>query len=147
MADIASCTDDLTPYVICGLNDIPSRRAVGVNLVRLDAAGEAQPLPIVIVRWGKQVFGYVNQCPHNNTRLDWEKDSFLDPNGMRLMCGKHGALFELGTGDCVEGPCKGESLAPVALVVLEGEICIVGETLAEEDEDDWMEDETLISPD
>lgn len=121
------------PYVICELNDIPSRRAVGVNLMRLDGDNGPVPWPIIIVRWGKQVFGYVNRCPHNNVNLDWERDQFLDPNGVRIMCGKHGALFDIGTGECVGGPCVGEGLEPVALVVLDGDICVLGVALAEDD--------------
>ena len=129
------------PYIICGLNEIPSQRAYGFNLVKLDENGNEQPLPIVIVRWGKHVFGYVNRCPHDGVNLDWERDTFLDPNyGTRLMCGKHGALFDLASGDCVDGPCLGQGLEPVAVTVLDGDICITGVTLAEEP-DEGPEDE------
>lgn len=65
----------------------------------------------------------------------------IDPNGIRLMCGKHGALFELGTGTCVDGPCKGRSLTPVALTILDNDICVTGVTLVEED--DSVEDEEI----
>ena len=88
-----------------------------------------------MVRWGRQVFGYVNKCPHDGVNLDWERNQFLDSNGIRLMCGKHGALFELGTGICVDGPCKGRSLTPVALTVLEDDICVTGVTLVEEEDE------------
>ena len=87
-----------------------------------------------MVRWGRQVFGYVNQCPHDGVNLDWERNQFLDPNGIRLMCGKHGALFELGTGNCVDGPCKGRGLTPVALAVLDNDICVTGVTLVEDED-------------
>lgn len=121
-------------YAICALDEVPSRRAKGFELLRIDEEGREVPLSIVIVRWGKQVFGYINNCPHDNVRLDWERNQFLDPEGLRLMCGKHGAQFELGTGHCVEGPCRGEHLEPVAVCVIEDEICIVGVTLAEADD-------------
>jgi nitrite reductase/ring-hydroxylating ferredoxin subunit len=124
-------------YAICSMSDIPSQKARGFHLAVIDENGAAKPWPIIVVRWGKQVFGYVNKCPHDGVNLDWERNQFLDPNnGIRLMCGKHGALFELGTGVCVEGPCKGRSLIPVNLVVLDNDICVVGVALAEEDEDD-----------
>jgi nitrite reductase/ring-hydroxylating ferredoxin subunit len=122
------------PYVICSLNDIPSRRARGFNLLVLDENGKEKPLPIIIVRWGKQVFGYLNRCPHDGVNLDWERNQFLDPNGLRLMCGKHGAAFEIGTGNCVDGPCLGDGLTPVAVTVIDNDICIVGVTLAEEED-------------
>ncbi|BAF89404.1 MULTISPECIES: Rieske (2Fe-2S) protein [Azorhizobium] len=123
-------------YAICQLNDIPSQRAVGLQLVRVGQDGAEIAWPIVIVRWGRQVFGYENRCPHHGVNLDWERNQFLDPNGIRLMCGKHGAQFELGTGRCMDGPCKGESLTPVPLVVLDGDICVVGVQLAEDAEDE-----------
>ena len=129
MADVA--------YVICALNDIQSQRARGFDLAVIDETGEEKNFPIVVVRWGKQVFGYVNSCPHHGNRLDWEREQYLDPTGLRLMCGKHGALFELGTGRCSSGPCRNEHLTPVQLEVIDGDICILGVTLAEdEDEDD-----------
>lgn len=121
-------------YAICGMSDIPSRKARGFQLVRLAADGSRRPFPIIVVRWGRQVFGYVNKCPHHGVNLDWERNQFLDPDGVRLMCGKHGAAFELGTGMCVDGPCKGRSLEPVALTVLDDEICVTGVTLVEDED-------------
>jgi nitrite reductase/ring-hydroxylating ferredoxin subunit len=124
-------------YAICSMSDIPSQKAKGFNLLILDENGAEKPWPIVVVRWGKQVFGYVNKCPHDGVNLDWERNQFLEPNyGIRLMCGKHGALFELGAGVCIEGPCKGRSLIPVDLVVLDNDICVIGVTLAEENEEE-----------
>lgn len=122
------------PYAICSLSDIPSQKARGFHLMRVAEDGAQRPWPIIVIRWGKQVFGYVNQCPHGGVNLDWERNQFLDPTGIRLICGKHGALFELGTGICVEGPCKGEALLPVALAVLDNEICVVGVTLVEDED-------------
>jgi nitrite reductase/ring-hydroxylating ferredoxin subunit len=121
-------------YAICSMSDIPSQKARGFQLMRVDDDGTQRPWFVVVVRWGKQVFGYVNKCPHDGVNLDWERNQFLDPNGIRLMCGKHGALFELGTGICVEGPCKGRSLVPVELTILDNDICVTGVTLVEEEE-------------
>ncbi|MBV5272068.1 MAG: Rieske 2Fe-2S domain-containing protein [Afipia sp.] len=123
-------------YAICSMNEIPSQKARGFHLMIVGDDGNPRPWPIIVVRWGRQVFGYVNKCPHDGVNLDWERNQFLDPNGIRLMCGKHGALFELGTGNCVDGPCKGRSLTPVALAVLDDDICVVGVKLAEEPEED-----------
>jgi len=128
-------------YAICSVSDIPSRRARGFHLMRVDDDGTARPWSIFIVRWGKQVFGYVNKCPHDGVNLDWERGQFLDPNGLRLMCGKHGALFELGTGICVDGPCQGRSLAPVDVTILDDDICVTGVTLVEDDDADAIAEE------
>lgn len=129
MSGIVSMND--IPYVICGLDEIPSRRAKAFQLLRRDADGNEKTFSIFVVRWGSQVFGYVNQCPHDSVNLDWERNQFLDPSGLRLMCGKHGALFEIGTGRCVDGPCRGERLVPVNVAVLDGDICIRGVELVE----------------
>lgn len=131
--------DSSVAYAICAMSDIPSQRARGFQLVRVDEDGTQKPWSIFVVRWGKQVFGYLNKCPHDGVNLDWERHQFLDPNGIRIMCGKHGALFELGTGMCVDGPCKGRSLQPIALAILDGDICVAGVTLAEDVEDDEEE--------
>jgi nitrite reductase/ring-hydroxylating ferredoxin subunit len=127
-------------YAICAMSDVPSQRARGFQLMIVGDDGAPRPWPIVIVRWGRQVFGYVNKCPHDGVNLDWEHNQFLDPNGIRLMCGKHGAQFELGTGVCVDGPCKGKNLTPVALAVLDNDICVTGVTLVEDEEQLSLED-------
>jgi nitrite reductase/ring-hydroxylating ferredoxin subunit len=121
-------------YAICSMSDIPSQKARGFHLIRVAEDGTQQPWPIIVVRWGRRVFGYVNKCPHDGVNLDWERNQFLDPNGVRLMCGKHGAVFEIGTGICVDGPCKGRSLTPVALTILDDDICVTGVTLVEDDD-------------
>jgi len=126
--------DTKVAYAICSMSDIPSQKARGFHLMTVGEDGVERPWSILVVRWGKQVFGYVNKCPHDGVNLDWERNQFLDPNGIRLMCGKHGALFELGTGTCVDGPCKGRGLTPVALSIIDNDICVTGVTLAEEEE-------------
>jgi nitrite reductase/ring-hydroxylating ferredoxin subunit len=129
----AKMTDHVA-YAICGLNEIPSQKARGFQLMIVAENGSHKPWPIIVVRWGKQVFGYLNRCPHDGVNLDWERNQFLDQNGIRLMCGKHGALFELGTGNCVDGPCKGKGLTPVALTVLDNDICVTGVMLVEDED-------------
>ncbi|MCP3367589.1 MULTISPECIES: Rieske (2Fe-2S) protein [Bradyrhizobium] len=120
-------------YAICNFKDIPSRQAMGFHLMIVDDDGNHQPWSIIVVRWGKKVLGYANKCPHSGVNLDWERNEFLDPYGIRLMCGKHGSTFELGTGRCVEGPCQGGALTPIALAVLDDDICVVGVHLVEDD--------------
>lgn len=122
-----------TWYAVCGVNDIPNRRAKGFQLLRRTPDGAAKAWSIFIVRWGTRVFGYVNQCPHHEVNLDWERNQFLDPDGLRLMCGKHGALFEIGSGRCVSGPCTGQTLEAVTVRIVDGDLCVSGVELIEED--------------
>lgn len=135
-----TATEPDVQYVVCDLEEIPNRGAKAFQLLRVGEDGNPKAWSIVIVRWGKQVFGYINVCPHQGVNLDWEKNQFMDPNGPRLMCGKHGALFDIGSGQCVKGPCTGERLEPIQVAILDGEICVSGVELVE-DEDPPMDSE------
>lgn len=124
-------------YAICAVDELPNRRARGFVLGRRHDDGAVRPWPIFIMRWGRQVLGFENRCPHDGVHLDWERGQFLDGEGLRILCGKHGARFDMGTGACVEGPCIGAALTSVALVVdAEGDICVTGVVLEECDEYD-----------
>lgn len=62
------------------------------------------------VRKDDRVHAYANSCPHTGAMLNWGPDRFLTRAGNQIMCGVHGALFEIETGYCVAGPCQGQSL-------------------------------------
>jgi len=125
-----------TAYAICQVAAIPNRRCKGFHLLRVDPDGREHPWHILVVRWDRKLQGYVNRCPHQGLPLDWERNQFLDPDGARLLCGKHGALFDVNSGVCVDGPCKGEVLERVGLTVVDGDICVTGITLAGTDDED-----------
>lgn len=65
------------------------------------------------VRKDGQVFVYHNRCPHRGIGLEWLPDQFLDDSGSLIQCATHGALFLIDSGECVAGPCAGQSLAGV----------------------------------
>lgn len=74
---------------------------------------------VVLLRRGGQVYAWRNLCPHAGRFLNWAPGRFLFDQG-RLVCAAHGATFEVDSGLCVDGPCRGSSLVPVAVTVLEG---------------------------
>jgi nitrite reductase/ring-hydroxylating ferredoxin subunit len=121
-------------YAICSENDILHRKSKVFSLLRIGEDGKPQPWTIFVVRWNKRVFGYVNRCPHDGVHLDWEENQFLDDTGRRIVCGKHGSVFELATGKCIDGPCLGQGLESVSVSVIDGDICVTGVTLAEDEE-------------
>lgn len=124
-------------FAVCALEDIPNRRAVPFVLARRDEKGDVGPWPIFILRWGRNVRAYENRCPHQDTNLDWEQGEFLDGEGTRIQCGKHGALFDLGSGECVDGPCTGQHLTAIDTVIDdEDDICLTGIDLVEDDDFD-----------
>lgn len=123
-------------YAVCPMDAIPIGGARAFDLARLDDDGEARPFRIFIVREEPTTYrGYVNACPHEGIWLNIGSGDFFDATGKVLRCGKHGALFDIATGLCIEGPCAGTNLEPVAIVAINGDVCIAGVTLQEEDTD------------
>jgi nitrite reductase/ring-hydroxylating ferredoxin subunit len=68
------------------------------------------------------VRAWLNVCPHAGRRLDWAPGEFLRSAEGLLVCAVHGASFELATGECVAGPCRGEHLREVAVHCVAGEV-------------------------
>ena len=120
-------------YAVCAVNDVAKRQAVGYVLAKADENGAAVPFPVVVTRHKGKFYAYVNRCPHQGTRLDFQPGQFLDTGAGVFVCGKHGARFDIVTGHCVDGPCKGEALEKIDVVIDGGDVCLTGLSLAEED--------------
>jgi nitrite reductase/ring-hydroxylating ferredoxin subunit len=111
--------------VICASADLV---AAGPG-VRFEVAGADGPLAAFAVRvLGGALRGYVNRCPHMGTELDWQPGDFFEESGLYLVCATHGALFEPATGYCVAGPCRGATLARVAIRENDGQVLLLNET-------------------
>ena len=65
---------------------------------------------------------YINSCPHTGINLEWQEDQFLDMDNMYIQCSTHDALFEIDNGTCIAGPCVGDHLQAVKLVIEDGHI-------------------------
>lgn len=65
---------------------------------------------LLAVRREGQVYAYINRCPHRGIPLEWQPDQFLDHSQSLIQCATHGALFLIESGECVAGPCSGQSL-------------------------------------
>ena len=76
------------------------------------AASHAET-PLVLVEHEGQVYALNNICPHAYALMS---DGFLD--GERLECPLHGAIFDVLTGKCLEGPVEQD--LPAYEVRLEG---------------------------
>lgn len=88
--------------------------------------GDAESL--ILHRDGDHVRAWLNICPHAGRRLDWAPGQFLKSRDGHLVCAVHGATFETTDGLCIAGPCRGESLRPVAVEVQDGEVVLTPET-------------------
>lgn len=75
-----------------------------------------------VVRQGESVYGYVDRCPHAGLPLAQELDAYLTPDGARIMCSWHGAVFAIADGHCEGGPCMGARLTPWPVRVDDGVI-------------------------
>jgi nitrite reductase/ring-hydroxylating ferredoxin subunit len=56
--------------------------------------------------------------------MAWRKDEYLNAARDRIVCAAHGAQFDIATGICTLGPCLGQRLQAVGLVVDDNEIHI-----------------------
>jgi nitrite reductase/ring-hydroxylating ferredoxin subunit len=98
---------------LCTLSDIPDHDARGFRTPEGD---------IVVVRRGVEVHAYRNRCPHIGICLNFQPDVFMDLTQRYLQCANHGALFRVEDGFCLRGPCSGQSLGKVAVMVENGVI-------------------------
>jgi nitrite reductase/ring-hydroxylating ferredoxin subunit len=111
---------DLT-RVVCRLEEIPDPGARAFT-----AGSGAWPLRGFVVRRGETAFAYLNRCPHRGHPLNWHPERFLTPDGGLILCASHGAVFEIESGACMGGPCRGIGLVPLELCVEDGYV-ILGE--------------------
>ncbi len=114
-----------------GWRDRPNAPAAGTVLAAVDEVpsdnglervfGEGpRAFRVVLFRVDDGVRAYVNECPHVHIPYDFSRDVFCvyEIDGRRdLMCAHHTAMFHLDDGTCYVGPCRGERLPAVDVVV------------------------------
>jgi nitrite reductase/ring-hydroxylating ferredoxin subunit len=119
--------------VSSSLND-GARRPAGAlaRLVDIDDGGfteveatvDGEPASLILHRDGASVRAWFNVCPHAGRRLDWSPGRFLKSREGLLVCAVHGASFETRQGVCVAGPCRGDRLRAVPVVVHDGTVVL-----------------------
>jgi nitrite reductase/ring-hydroxylating ferredoxin subunit len=99
---------------LCRFDELPDRESRG-----FDPWHEGQD-SVLLVRQGERVFGWRDACPHHGgTPMAWRKDAYLNADRNRIVCAAHGAQFDIETGACTLGPCLGQGLQAVELVITE----------------------------
>ena len=111
---------------LCHLDELPDGDARGFAL----QGPERDTL--FIVRQGDALHAWRNICPHHGAPLAWRKDAYLNAARDRIVCGAHGAQFEIHTGRCTLGPCLGQALTPVPLTLSDDGAVHVTATFTEE---------------
>jgi nitrite reductase/ring-hydroxylating ferredoxin subunit len=95
-------------------------------VVSLSPHRNGRPREAVVVRdLGGAPHAWLNLCKHLPVPLDAGAREFFDYSGQALLCGTHGALFDLGTGYCFDGPCTGQSLDELDLVDEDGTLYVL----------------------
>ncbi len=96
-----------------------------------EARGIAADVPhrpgLFILRFENEVRVYRNRCPHLGSPLNWTPDRFLDREREHIVCATHGAVFRIGDGMCISGPCEGDALEPVEAVVRDGIVYVASD--------------------
>ena len=105
---------------ICKLDDLLDNDAKGMV-----AVVEEKQRNIFVARKGELVFAYINWCPHNQVLIDQIPNKFFNADKTFIQCSKHGAMFQVEDGLCVEGPCEGESLKALKTTVEGGVVYLV----------------------
>src|SRR5690554_696393 len=105
---------------LCRADEIPENGARGFEL---------RGRRVFAVRHHGKVYVYLNRCPHLGVPLEWDKDRFLDPGGTFIRCSTHGAIFVKDSGECIQGPCRGEFLWSLECREDQGEILVDEEEL------------------
>lgn len=96
----------LQEVLLCRLNDLDEMQSIEITI---------DERRLFAIRQDNQLYAYWNSCPHLGIPLNWMPEKFLDLDGSLIQCSSHGALFQVGTGECIAGPCTGDHLQPVQL--------------------------------
>ena len=103
--------------MICSVNDLEE---IDSREFPLDIQGT--PSTGFLVRTPERIVAYKNQCPHAGVELNWHENKFLDFFQCNIQCTLHGALFNIDDGFCTWGPCQGQSLKPIDIIIEDGRI-------------------------
>ncbi|MFB9886657.1 Rieske (2Fe-2S) protein [Balneatrix alpica] len=97
-------------HLLCDFHSLQENRARGFHF-----SHQQRQVNLIVVRRADKAYAYLNTCPHRGIPLEWQADEFMDINQHYLQCATHGALFLVESGECIAGPCQGESLVPQPL--------------------------------
>jgi nitrite reductase/ring-hydroxylating ferredoxin subunit len=107
--------------------------ASGIVLARVDALPDpcavvVTPDPdlpyatILVTRAGERISAFRNKCPHAGYPLQRADGRVMVQEGRYMVCAAHGASYTLEDGACAGGPCNGDALERVEIVLRNGEV-------------------------
>ncbi len=106
--------------LICAVDRLSDPGSFGFSLELVGKRMEG-----FVVRRDGEFFAYRNSCPHTGAPLDWVDHQFLDIEGALIQCAVHDARFLIDTGECIFGPCPGQSLESLPIRVQDENIYLL----------------------
>lgn len=104
-------------HILCKTSDIEDPGSKGFELkIRHKLQS------VFVVHKDGEFYAYYNHCPHTGASLEWQEDQFLDIDKALIQCATHDALFTIDSGECIFGPCTGESLQALPLSIKGDEV-------------------------
>ena len=104
-------------HILCKNTDITDPGSKGFEV---EIQGKIQA--IFVVHKDGEFFAYHNRCPHTGASLEWQADQFLDLDKSLIQCANHDALFMIDSGKCISGPCAGDLLQALPLIINEDNV-------------------------
>ena len=101
---------------------LPDLRRLTTAKFSFEEAGN--PKEGFVVFHNDEVYAYRNECRHIPVTLDWVENRFLSRDGCYIQCATHGALYEIASGHCVDGPPAGERLRTLPVTVENNEVLV-----------------------
>ncbi len=114
---------------LCRRQDLGDGESKGFSLT-----DDVSTQEVFVVRRGDELYAFVNRCPHTGVELNWQPDRFLDIGQRYIQCSVHGALFRLEDGMCLRGPCVGQRLRRLRLLLHGEDVYLAGEAAQAPDE-------------
>lgn len=105
--------------LICKTSQLEAGRGLSASVIV-----DGQPLDIAVFLYGGSVVAYLNVCAHQGRPLNWAENEFLFDEQGHLVCAHHGACFDLRSGVCTQGPCRGASLNRMPVEIVGDEVII-----------------------
>ena len=87
--------------------------------------GTVQARGALLARRGGRLYAYANVCRHIPLTLDLGDGDVASADGRYFLCHHHGARYRIEDGGCQSGPCDGESLVPLGVEVVDGELYLL----------------------
>ena len=107
----------MTQHFLCKQQDLTEDKARGFTIGQ-----KPENLELLLVKKDGQIYAYKNHCPHLGITLNWQEDEFLSLEKTHIECSTHGALFNLGDGHCIAGPCIRQDLQPLTIELRDDEV-------------------------